>query len=460
MNPAIKSIYIFSSDPERVNMIKEAVSNVLRSLNRDLNIITDTIKDPVEMKTYFDQFCLGNYYIIDQSIVQTDKGKLSFLSGKECNICLFTDKFVQNTALKTIEYGYHQYFHLDDITRLESIITSLTTLRNIDHCNLIYLMIESVDLFGISRLILDHYVKTLNCSYGISIIKKNIKEIYEPSFYCFGSNIDDIPVSDIYDHIISYKDTLLTRDFIRLNEEEAGAIKIKLNLKDKDLLNGLVLINMHISELFAVIFILAKNMAFSNCDIDNLRGILHFSRAFFKNFERYELARQLTYVDDLTTVYNRRYLESYVNTLIEKNNAENKDFSIIFLDIDNLKEVNESYGHIAGSSVIRNVSETLKLSVRGFDKVFRFGGDEFAIILPFTGMKGAFLVAERIRDIIKKQPVMLDGEGIKLDMSVTMGIATYPAHGRNSTELIANSDKAMFLAKQKGKDRIEKYKQE
>ncbi len=456
MNLVIKTVYIFSNDQARIDTIRSRVEKSSHETD-SLNIISRVISFSYELQSFFDQFELENYYIVDYELIKRDKLVENLFSGKEFNICIFSEKFDREIALHVIAKGYNQYFFCDDLTRIERIIDDIineNAIKGFNYSKLIYLLIESVDILGILNMVVDSSVNVSSSQFGFSILKKNVEEIYESPVVHLGKNIETDALVDLDDYILAFKRYLVTGDSYFLTDKESKNLSKRMGVSED---YHYLIIKLHISDLFVALLILAKHSSFNDDDVRIINNMLTLYRAFFKNYERYELTKQLTYVDDLTTVYNRRYLERFIDRLIASSKAKNSCFSIIFLDIDNLKEVNDSYGHLTGSKVIKKISEILKISIRAFDRVFRFGGDEFSIILPLTDIDGAHLVAERIRSSIEKQPIHFDNIERDLNISVTMGIASYPEHGGDSNELLANSDQAMYLAKQKGKNRIEKY---
>src|SRR6185503_15753294 len=121
-------------------------------------------------------------------------------------------------------------------------------------------------------------------------------------------------------------------------------------------------------------------------------------------------SRDLAMRDDLTKAYNRRFFETYLDEEVERSRRYGAQFSIIFADLDDLKSVNALYGHLAGSRTLQEVAKRILNAVRGIDKVVRFGGDEFCIILPQTDPEQALLVANRIRKSLTATQIRLDGD--------------------------------------------------
>src|SRR5947209_15333471 len=135
-------------------------------------------------------------------------------------------------------------------------------------------------------------------------------------------------------------------------------------------------------------------------------------------------SRDLAMRDDLTKAYNRRFFESYLDEEIERARRYGSLFSIIFLDLDDLKMVNNFYGHLTGSRTLQEVAKRILNAVRGIDKVVRFGGDEFCIILPQTDLDQAVAVANRVRKAMIGAPYHLDPD-IEVSITASFGIATY-----------------------------------
>lgn len=156
--------------------------------------------------------------------------------------------------------------------------------------------------------------------------------------------------------------------------------------------------------------------------------------------------------DDLTQAYNRRYLETYLDEEIERSKRYHHLFSILFVDLDHLKKVNDRYGHIYGSKVLRLVALLLRERLRKSDKIFRFGGDEFVVTLPETDSHQALVVAQRLRGTLKRHRIPVRG-GSRAMITASFGIATYPSDGTGKEELIRHADELMYQAKREARDR-------
>ena len=164
-------------------------------------------------------------------------------------------------------------------------------------------------------------------------------------------------------------------------------------------------------------------------------------------------SRDLAMRDDLTKAFNRRFFESYLDEEIERARRYGSVFSIIFLDLDDLKTVNNFFGHLTGSRTLQEVAKRILNAVRGIDKVVRFGGDEFCIILPQTDSEQAAAVANRVRRSIADSSFKLEPE-IEISVTASFGIATYPTHAMAKEDLIRQADLAMYRVKSSTKNAI------
>jgi len=171
-----------------------------------------------------------------------------------------------------------------------------------------------------------------------------------------------------------------------------------------------------------------------------------------RKVELYEQVEKLSIIDGLTGVYLRRYLINRLREEVDRARRLELTFSIGMIDIDHFKRCNDEYGHLAGDSVLREVAERLKVSVREVDMVARYGGEEFCVVLPETTKKLAVMVAERLRKSVESADVKAFEE--KISTTISIGIATYPEDGKDATSLIEAADTALYKAKRKGRNRV------
>ena len=168
----------------------------------------------------------------------------------------------------------------------------------------------------------------------------------------------------------------------------------------------------------------------------------------------FQRTEQLTITDDLTKLFNSRYLNLYLGREIKRCKRHGIPLSIIFLDLDGFKGINDQYGHLAGSGTLTEVGSILADGVRESDILARYGGDEFVAVLPETPASGALVIAERLRRSIEENQ-FLKSLGLSARISASFGIASYPDHALTPEALIQKADQAMYRVKEREKNGIE-----
>jgi diguanylate cyclase (GGDEF)-like protein len=195
---------------------------------------------------------------------------------------------------------------------------------------------------------------------------------------------------------------------------------------------------------------------FSEEDMILLRSFAFYASIALERSNYYSLAghlKELSITDPLTGLFNRRYFEERFFEELHRSDRHNLSFSLAMMDIDDFKLFNDSEGHLAGDEILRHISNVSKDCLRVSDVISRFGGEEFAVIMPQTEKDEALLVAERIRQSIKEYVPRNWTAFPRKSITVSIGIATFPQDGRDRKELIRNSDRALYKAKIEGKDR-------
>jgi diguanylate cyclase (GGDEF)-like protein len=174
-----------------------------------------------------------------------------------------------------------------------------------------------------------------------------------------------------------------------------------------------------------------------------------------QNAHLYELAM----VDGLTGLYVRRYFDARVEEEIERSKRYATVFSMIMMDVDDFKNLNDTYGHLVGDRVLRAIANVVKAQMRGVDTAARYGGEEIAVILPRTEMVGAYSLAERIREGIAELRITTDEDPPRvLGVTASLGIAAFPeSKASDGTDLVRRADRALYRAKRTGKNRVELY---
>ena len=184
-----------------------------------------------------------------------------------------------------------------------------------------------------------------------------------------------------------------------------------------------------------------------------LLGVLESGALALDNALRVERAEALSVTDDLTQLYNSRYLSLVLRRETKRASRSGRPLSLLFVDLDGFKGINDTHGHLFGSRALVEAAAVIRASARETDVVARFGGDEFALVLPDTGSDGAVSVGERVRDRVNAHP-FLHGDGLDIHLTVSVGVATLPDVAASAEALIQAADEAMYYVKEHGKNGI------
>jgi diguanylate cyclase (GGDEF)-like protein len=166
---------------------------------------------------------------------------------------------------------------------------------------------------------------------------------------------------------------------------------------------------------------------------------------------RMDRERQRARTDQLTGLYNRSQLFVTLDQEVSRTRRSDRGFCVLMIDLDGLKQLNDSAGHLRGDEVIRAIGAVIRRSIRTVDSAYRYGGDEFVVLLPETDIVGAFVVAEKIRTGAEEVGMALSGDS---STSVSIGLVSHPEDGLSSEELMVAADRAMYQAKRLGKNQI------
>jgi two-component system, cell cycle response regulator len=163
---------------------------------------------------------------------------------------------------------------------------------------------------------------------------------------------------------------------------------------------------------------------------------------------------ELAITDGLTGLFNRRYMETHLGTLVEQSAEHNKPITVLVLDIDYFKAINDSYGHDAGDDVLREFALRMRKATRNIDLACRYGGEEFVIVMPETDLAVATMVAERLRRRIASEPFAIQQGARHLEVTISIGIAALSAADGNAATILKRADRALYRAKRDGRNRV------
>jgi two-component system, cell cycle response regulator len=187
--------------------------------------------------------------------------------------------------------------------------------------------------------------------------------------------------------------------------------------------------------------------------IKEVRSLIDHLELSHANLNRLEQMRQQSFLDDLTGLYNARYLRHCLDRAVSDHKRRNEAFCVLFIDVDKFKHVNDSHGHLVGSQLLKALGKSLKNILRTHDEIFRYGGDEFVVLLTQTQLPRAIQIAERVRRMVEKRLFTIENASLQITLSI--GVATYPDHAHTTDALLQLADQAMYDAKKKSRNAVQ-----
>jgi diguanylate cyclase (GGDEF)-like protein len=184
-----------------------------------------------------------------------------------------------------------------------------------------------------------------------------------------------------------------------------------------------------------------------------LQTLADYAAIAIENARAVRRIQELSITDDCTGLYNARHLFTVIAEELHRSARFGYEFTLLFLDLDHFKRVNDQYGHLAGSKLLAQVGECLRENLRLVDAAFRYGGDEFAILLPQTSREAGLRVARRVARVFHQRK-WLPEDDFPVELRASIGIATYPSDGTTPQDIVQRADDMMYAVKQAGRDNI------
>jgi diguanylate cyclase (GGDEF)-like protein len=184
-----------------------------------------------------------------------------------------------------------------------------------------------------------------------------------------------------------------------------------------------------------------------------LQSICDYAAIAIENARSVEKIQELTITDDCTGLYNARHLYKTLETEVYRSARFGYEFSVLFIDLDHFKQVNDTRGHLIGSKLLAEIGYLIKAQLRLIDFAFRYGGDEFVVLLPQTSKDAALVVARRLRDSLRAS-MFCKEEGLNLNVRASMGLSTYPHDAKTPHDIIRQADEMMYMVKNSTRDNI------
>src|SRR5512142_2288534 len=237
-----------------------------------------------------------------------------------------------------------------------------------------------------------------------------------------------------------YKDERFAKRIDEMTRWKTRSI-VCIPLKAKHRVLGVIqLINVHMDQ-------------FSESEMFFLQALCDYAAIAIENAKAVERIQELTITDDCTGLYNARHLYNTLEAEVYRSARFGYEFTVLFLDLDHFKQVNDTHGHLVGSKLLAEIGYNIKSHLRLIDYAFRYGGDEFVVLLPQTGKDAALNVAKRLLDDFRTT-LLLKDDGLNLNVRASMGVASYPEDAKSAHEIIRQADEMMYEVKNSTRDNI------
>lgn len=194
--------------------------------------------------------------------------------------------------------------------------------------------------------------------------------------------------------------------------------------------------------------------SFPSEDLSMLTSLADHAAIAIENAMYVKRIQELTITDDCTNLYNSRYFNYMIDAELSRSKRYNYHFALIFFDLDRFKSVNDTHGHLCGSRLLREIGDLIRSRLRDIDTAYRYGGDEFIVLLPQTNKESAILVARRLCELLNQTPIQLD-QDVSVTITASFGVASFPTDATSKVELVRMADQAMYRVKNRTRNGVE-----
>ena len=193
---------------------------------------------------------------------------------------------------------------------------------------------------------------------------------------------------------------------------------------------------------------------FPSEDLSMLTSLADYAAIAIENATYVKRIQELTITDDSTNLYNSRYFNYMIDAELSRSKRYSYHFALIFFDLDRFKYVNDTHGHLSGSRLLREIGDLIKQHLRDIDTAYRYGGDEFIVLLPQTSKESAILVARRLCELLNQTSVQLE-DSVAVNITASFGVASFPTDATSKVELVRLADQAMYRVKNRTRNGVE-----
>lgn len=459
------------------------------SLNENFSLIQNKVSNIISLEEY-------------KSIFKGDLSALKNIGIQKLNTSLnytgyiifgYTNKYLtpsffneSNTLLLEIQTAYNLHINntilhqkIKDLNLLNKIITLMETNKDISQLLHIFLThVTAKEGLGFNRAILFQKEENKNYLTGIKSIgpltQDEATQKWESLNACPidlfleatpNQKLEPLEKLVINSKLFLHNDVLLNDIITSKRYKIIDISSSGFSANNKEVfqsfnLHKMIIVPLISYDTFYGIFVVDNEFDGKAFSYERVNSLINFSNQTslaINNIMLYEKIKKLAIIDELTQLYNRRFFDDTMTSEVNRSLRYNTECSLIMIDIDFFKNYNDTNGHLAGDELLRLISKIFKASCRSNDYVCRYGGEEFAIVLPDTNIEGAYEVAEKIRRKVCENVFPYEEKQPNKKLTISLGVSSLPFYAKDMTALKATADKALYYSKSHGKNMVVKY---